>query len=830
MAKRKNSGYAGLPDPMLTHQVMITNQLLQNLTSTRSRIINGEGMDRRRSIDDECGYRKTSELTPELFQDLYDREPVAARVVEIMPNECWSVSPEVYEDEDLEVETEFESAWKELPKSLSSKSWYGGEEGNPIWNLLRNADIKSGIGRYGVILLGIDDGLELKEPAKGVEEKESGGSGVYSLNAAKPGKSLRFARVFSETQATIARFETNKTSPRYGQPVAYNITILDSDDVTGIGVNSGTHEVHWTRVVHITDDTGNCDTFAAPRCRPVVNNLYNLQKLYGGSAEMYWQGAFPGMFLETHPQLGGDVDVDTSNLQDQMEKMYNGLQRWMSLQGMSAKTLAPVVSDPTAQINVQLEAICIKIAVPKRIFVGSERGELASSQDQGSWNDVIRGRHNNHCTPRVIVPFIDRLILLGVLPQPEKYLVVWPDLEALTEQEQASIALTRTEGITKFIQGGGEQMITPIAYLTRFQGLPDDEAKQILEDATQEYEEKMEEQEAKQSEQLKQQSKLSPPPIPNQPKIEEEEGGNVENVFCPTGKGGGINPHCGNFTSRSGEVLFPATRGEDKVWKMQDGKPAPDHIQSLGIPPAWKNVFVNPDPNGDMLVRGTDAKGRLQIKYSENHSMQSAAAKFGRINELRQKRSEIIKEVDNDAKSKSLTENAECLRVIMTTGIRPGSNKETFADKKAFGATTLEGRHVKVVDGQVRLNFVGKKGVDIDIPVTDKKTADILLQRAKLAGKNGKLFNTDADSLRNYSKSKDGGGFKTKDHRTALGTETAIAKIKSTPSPKNEKEYKQKIKEVATSVSAVLGNTPSIALKAYIDPNVFHSWRHQLAL
>jgi hypothetical protein len=133
---------------------------------------------------------------------------------------------------------------------------------------------------------------------------------------------------------------------------------------------------------------------------------------------MYWRGAFPGISLETHPQLGGDVKFP-AGIRQTMSNYMDGLQRYLALTGVSAKTLAPQVVDPTPQIEVQIQAICIKMGIPKRIFEGSERGELASSQDSSAWNGRIRARQDNYLTPRLIVPFIDRLIAVGVLPEPK---------------------------------------------------------------------------------------------------------------------------------------------------------------------------------------------------------------------------------------------------------------------------------------------------------------------------------------------------------------------------------------------------------------------------
>lgn len=300
------------------------------------------------------------------------------------------------------------------------------------------------------------------------------------------------------------------------------------------------------------------------------------------------------------------------------------------------------------------------------------------------------------------------------------------------------------------------------------------------------------------------------------------------NVFCP---GEYRDPTCSprETSTAKGEKLHGMVRDEEtKAWKTLDGKPVPEHIRDLGVPPGWKDAYFNPDPNGDLLAQGTDAKGRTQPKYGDTHNARAAAAKFGRVSELRTKREQIFKEVERDSKDPALRENADALKVVMQTGIRPGSTQDTGADFKSFGATTLEGRHVVVDGNKTALKFVtGKnKGKAVEFQIKDRSTAKMLRDRAEKAGATGKLFDTDAQRLRDYSKDKDGKGFKTKDHRTALGTETAIREISTRAElPKTFKEYKQAVKEVAMVVSQMLGNTPSVALKSYIDPTVFAKWK-----
>lgn len=462
--------------------------LVMNVLSARQEILS-RLLETKRDVNDECDYPKGI-VSADYYQELFDREAIAARVVQVLPRESWQVQPSVYEDEDPEVLTPFEEAWKTLGSQLRGEtSWYYEEECSPIWEYLRRVDELSGIGQFGILLLGINDGRELNEPVEGIEGTDY--VGPYALGDMTPtmtygdplgqtkipvgrsqpskdpegnpdhtfdvttavlddaeeeeppvegedeeesdpadpfGKStkpkqelkkLLFIRAFPESLVQITQFESCQSNPRFGQPVMYSVTLSDPrQSVGGIGLPMATVNVHWTRVIHVADNLGSSEVFGVPRMRPVLNRLLDLRKLYSGSAEMYWRGAFPGYSLETQPSLGGDVPVNTEGLRDMWENYQNGLQRALFLMGMTAKSLAPQVVDPTPQINVQLEAICILLGIPMRVFKGTERGEMASSQDDAAWNDRLRLRQRNYITPRLLVQFIDRLIATGVLPEP----------------------------------------------------------------------------------------------------------------------------------------------------------------------------------------------------------------------------------------------------------------------------------------------------------------------------------------------------------------------------------------------------------------------------
>lgn len=250
------------------------------------------------------------------------------------------------------------------------------------------------------------------------------------------------------------------------------------------------------------------------------------------------------------------------------------------------------------------------------------------------------------------------------------------------------------------------------------------------------------------------------------------------------------------------------------------GEPTSDDRKRLGIPPAWKDVRVADDKNSALQAIGTDKKGREQRIYSAEHHEKQAAEKFARVKELHNRLPAIDSRLSKDAKD---DDSALGALLIRRMGLRPGSDADTGADKKAFGATNLQAKHVEVDGDTINANFTGKKGVELNLQLNDPELAGLLKDRKGDKSGDDRLLDTNDRKLRGYMKDA-APGVKPKDFRTYLGTATAADMVSSMPVPKTEKEYKAARKEVGKRVSELLGNTPTVALSSYIAPSVFGKW------
>jgi DNA topoisomerase-1 len=273
-------------------------------------------------------------------------------------------------------------------------------------------------------------------------------------------------------------------------------------------------------------------------------------------------------------------------------------------------------------------------------------------------------------------------------------------------------------------------------------------------------------------------------------------------------------------------------RDKDKVWRRGTVAVDPevsDRLTALRVPPAWTEVKLHPSSAHGLQAVGRDSKGRSQYIYSAAHKASQAAKKFEKLKDfhtalpiLRQK---LDSELSRGNLSKSDLAANMVLRLIDKTAFRIGSTANTGGDKKAYGASTLLPGHVKVDGDKLSFSFVGKKGVRNSKTFTDKVLAQYVTKRKAEAKRGEDLFVVSASKVNSYMDSHIDPRFNVKDFRTYHGTYKAFAMVKTMRAPKSTKTYKKARKRVGVAIAKFLGNTPKVALDAYISPEVFAAWQ-----
>lgn len=424
-------------------------QAYQELSNRISMMMNlGYTFANNRNLYEALGYPQVINI--EDYLKRYSRQDIAKAVIDRPIEATWKGSINIWETGKTQ-DTDLEKKWRDLGTSLKIKEVFQG------------LDKLTCLTNYGVLFLGLSDVSDVKQLVNPVNTK----------NKLK----LLYIKPFGSDDAVIDKWETNPTSPRFGLPKTYKIKVT----VPGATVTTQELNVHHTRVIHVVYDTLKSDIEGIPVLESVYNRLCDLEKLVGGSSEMYWRGARPGYQgkVDKDYQLTAEME-DT--LQAQLDEYEHNLRRFLVNEGVTMEALASQVHDPVGHVEVQLQMISAVTRIPKRILVGSERGELSSNQDQESWLAIIQRRREEYAEYRIVRPFIETCIMYGILPQKtsETYSILWSDLFVMGEEQKAKVGQIRAWALKDYAtQPGAETVVPPAAFFEFFLGLNPEQIEMI---------------------------------------------------------------------------------------------------------------------------------------------------------------------------------------------------------------------------------------------------------------------------------------------------------------------------------------------------------------
>jgi DNA topoisomerase IB len=259
-------------------------------------------------------------------------------------------------------------------------------------------------------------------------------------------------------------------------------------------------------------------------------------------------------------------------------------------------------------------------------------------------------------------------------------------------------------------------------------------------------------------------------------------------------------------------------------------------IRALAIPPAYTDVWICMDQRGHLQATGRDARKRKQYRYHADWTQVSGEGKYDRIVQFGASLPRLRRRLRQDLKLRGFPREkvlAIVVAVMAETLVRIGN--ATYArDNRSFGLTTLRNRHVAFARDRVRLKFRGKGGLEHDIGIDDARLVKLIRAVQHLPGQalfqyrddEGDLQPVDSGAVNGYLQEVLGEDFTAKDFRTWGGTLAAFKLLAATPVPEppTKAALTRARNAVIKDVADALGNTPTVARKAYIDPCMFVAW------
>lgn len=253
-------------------------------------------------------------------------------------------------------------------------------------------------------------------------------------------------------------------------------------------------------------------------------------------------------------------------------------------------------------------------------------------------------------------------------------------------------------------------------------------------------------------------------------------------------------------------------------------------IKSLVIPPAWKAVWICPNPKGHLQATGRDARGRKQSRYHPRWREVRDATKYERMLLFGASLPRIRARVEDDLAQPGLSRRkvlATVVRLMETTLIRVG-NAEYARENHSYGLTTMRNRHVQVDGSTVIFKFQGKSGVRHTIDINDRRLAKIIQRCQDIPGyelfqyvdSDGEHHPIDSADVNDYLRQISEQDFTAKDFRTWSGTVLACRALSESGAFDSDTKAKKNIVQAIKTVAARLGNTPSVCRKCYVHPAV----------
>ena len=326
-----------------------------------------------------------------------------------------------------------------------------------------------------------------------------------------------------------------------------------------------------------------------------------------------------------------------------------------------------------------------------------------------------------------------------------------------------------------------------------------------------------------------------------------------------------------NAATEEGEIQWEYLAPDGELVEEED---IIERWNKMGLPPAWEDVWICPNPRGHIQATGRDVKGRLQYRYHSDWTEITTEMKYDDVVYFASQLPRLRRQVARDLESGGMTLNtvaALVVRLIDLYNIRVGSD-EYAKSNESYGLTTLKSMHVKHIKGDdaegrhdAVFSFTGKSGKDWEITIKDDYLVDLILKTNRLGAKNADLFmyisdagnevDLKAEHINQYIRESSGMAFTAKNFRTWAATYRCAERLAFLATPKTSQEMKKWMRSipkvesmkklwskgdwtppaseaarnkamlaVIDTVAADLGNTRTVCRSSYIHPWFLEAW------
>lgn len=262
-----------------------------------------------------------------------------------------------------------------------------------------------------------------------------------------------------------------------------------------------------------------------------------------------------------------------------------------------------------------------------------------------------------------------------------------------------------------------------------------------------------------------------------------------------------------------------------------------ERVRALAVPPAWTDVWICARDDGHIQATGRDDDGRKQYRYHDRWREARDAIKFERLGDFGAALPDIRERVDRDLRRPRVDRPrvlALLTRLLDHSLIRVG-NDEYFEDHGSVGLTTMRRAHVEVDGERIRFCFPGKGGKEVEVELTDGRSARAIRRCLELPGEcvfqHGEGEEptpvTSAD-VNAYLEEAGPQRATAKDFRTWGGTVEVVRGLAGLEVPDDARERHDLVLHAVDAAAGRLGNTRAVCRSGYVHPGVVDAYEEGL--
>lgn len=375
------------------------------------------------------GYQET--LTFSHFLAAYERGGAGHGAVHRILDKCWQEMPRIKAPTSNK-ETPWESAVKKVLQGING------------WQKLRDFDRRNMVGRYAGLIYRVADGQPLREPL------------------ARGQRLVDLVPVY-ESQIKVTAWNSDPAAENFGTPAMWQYRMRPPGEADTQGAPDQWVDVHPSRVQILAEGSVGSFFDGVPLLKAGFNNLSDLEKISGGSAESFLKNSARAVTLNFSPEASPavitqnpDGSASTKTVREvvgeQIDSLNRSIDSALVTQGATVGTLQTTVSDPGPSFTVAANLFAASVQIPMTILFGAQTGRLASDQDKADMIARCKSRQINELTP-MLSELIRRMQAAGLIEAGE-FEIEWPPLDAPGDDAKAAILGKMTSAMQQAFQAG----------------------------------------------------------------------------------------------------------------------------------------------------------------------------------------------------------------------------------------------------------------------------------------------------------------------------------------------------------------------------------------